>query len=77
MTRADLAAKRDLLSVVLDTLVPPSVEFPESGALALVHLRGIDDGCGFIRVRFDVVFRGSGFQGAHICKMLSAKIYSA
>ena len=38
MTRADLAAKRDLLSVVLDTLVPPSAEFPESGALALEHV---------------------------------------
>ena len=41
MTRADLAAKRDLLSVVLDTLVPPSVEFPESGALALEHVLAI------------------------------------
>lgn len=38
MTPANLAAKRDLLSVVLDTLVPPSAEFPESGALALEHV---------------------------------------
>jgi len=38
MSRAELAAKRDLLSVVLDTLVPPSAEFPESGALALEHV---------------------------------------
>jgi hypothetical protein len=38
---ADLAAKRDLLSAVLDTLVPPSAEFPESGALALEHVLAV------------------------------------
>jgi hypothetical protein len=46
MSRAELSAKRDLLSVVLDTLVPPSAEFPESGALALEHVLAIADASG-------------------------------
>jgi hypothetical protein len=33
-----LAARRDLLVVVLDTLVPVAEGFPESGALALDHV---------------------------------------
>ena len=43
MTRARLAEKRDLLSAVLETLVPPSADFPESGALALAHVLVIAD----------------------------------
>ena len=43
MTRARLAEKRDLLSAVLETLVPPSADFPESGALALAHVLAIAD----------------------------------
>lgn len=38
MTRGRLEAKRDLLTLVLDTLVPGGGEFPESGALALDHV---------------------------------------
>jgi hypothetical protein len=36
-----LAAKRDLLAVVLDTLVPAADGFPESGALALDHVLAV------------------------------------
>jgi len=43
VTRDRLAAKRDLLTSVLDTLVPPAEEFPESGALALDHVLAIAD----------------------------------
>ena len=43
MTRAKLAAKRELLVPVLDTLVPPSGDFPESGALAVDHVLTIAD----------------------------------
>jgi len=43
MTRAGLAEKRDLLAAVLETLVPPSEDFPESGALALAHVLAIAD----------------------------------
>ncbi len=38
MTPGPLAANRDLLALVLDTLVPPDDAFPESGALALDHV---------------------------------------
>ena len=38
MTQGPLVAKRDLLTLVLDTLVPAAGEFPESGALALDHV---------------------------------------
>ena len=38
MTQGRLGAKRDLLTLVLDTLVPRGEEFPESGALALDHV---------------------------------------
>lgn len=38
MTQERLVAKRDLLTLVLDTLVPAAEEFPESGALALDHI---------------------------------------
>jgi hypothetical protein len=38
VTRAGLAAKRDLLASVLDTLIPAGEEFPESGVLALDHV---------------------------------------
>ena len=38
MTPGRLAAKRDLLTLVLDTLVPAAEEFSESGALALDHV---------------------------------------
>lgn len=41
MTRAGLAEKRDLLAAVLETLVPPSENFPESGVLALAHVLAI------------------------------------
>ena len=41
MTPERLAAKRDLLRAVLDTLVPAGDGFPESGALALDHLLAI------------------------------------
>jgi len=43
VTRARLAAKRDLLAAVLDTLVPPSAGFPESGRLALEHVLAVAD----------------------------------
>jgi hypothetical protein len=43
MTRTGLAAKRDLLAAVLETLVPPSEDFPESGALALAHVLAVAD----------------------------------
>ena len=43
MTRAKLVAKRDLLVSVLDTLVPPSGDFPESGALAVDHVLAMAD----------------------------------
>jgi hypothetical protein len=43
VTRAKLAAKRDLVVSVLDTLVPPSGDFPESGALAVDHVLAIAD----------------------------------
>jgi hypothetical protein len=38
VTQERLVAKRDLLTLVLDTLVPAAEEFPESGALALDHI---------------------------------------
>jgi len=38
VTPGPLAANRDLLALVLDTLVPPDDAFPESGALALDHV---------------------------------------
>jgi hypothetical protein len=38
VTPGRLGAKRDLLTLVLDTLVPGSEDFPESGALALDHV---------------------------------------
>ena len=38
MTQGNLAARRDLLALVLDALVPAGEEFPESGALALDHI---------------------------------------
>ena len=38
MTLGRLAAQRDLLALVLDTLVPAGEAFPESGALALDHV---------------------------------------
>ena len=41
MTGEGLAAKRDLLIAVLDTLVPAGAGFPESGALALEHVLAI------------------------------------
>ena len=41
MTGASLAARRDLLTAVLDTLIPAAEEFPESGALALEHVLAI------------------------------------
>ena len=41
MTGEGLAAKRDLLIAVLDTLVPAASGFPESGALALDHVLAI------------------------------------
>jgi len=41
VTRERLAAKRDLLIAVLDTLVPAGQGFPESGALALDHVLAI------------------------------------
>ena len=43
MTRDLLGAKRSLLTAVLDTLVPASEGFPESGALALDHVLAIAD----------------------------------
>jgi hypothetical protein len=43
VTRAKLAAKRELLVSVLDTLVPPSGDFPESGALAVDHVLAVAD----------------------------------
>ncbi len=41
MTRERLAARRDLLTAVLDTLVPAGEAFPESGALAFDHVLAI------------------------------------
>lgn len=38
MTRGRLGGKRDLLTLVLDSLLPAGENFPESGALALDHL---------------------------------------
>ena len=38
MTLRALAAQRDLLALVLDTLVPASGEFPGAGVVALDHL---------------------------------------
>jgi Gluconate 2-dehydrogenase subunit 3 len=38
VTPGRLEAKQDLLTLVLDTLVPRSEDFPESGALALDHV---------------------------------------
>jgi gluconate 2-dehydrogenase subunit 3-like protein len=38
VTPAGLAAKRDLLVSVLDTLIPADEGFPESGAVALDHV---------------------------------------
>jgi hypothetical protein len=38
VTRGQLGAKRDQLTLVLDTLVPGGEDFPESGALALDHV---------------------------------------
>jgi hypothetical protein len=43
VTRAKLAAKRELLVSMLDTLVPPSGDFPESGALAVDHVLAVAD----------------------------------
>ena len=41
MTQERLVAERDLLTLVLDTLVPAAEEFPESGALALDHILAV------------------------------------
>jgi gluconate 2-dehydrogenase subunit 3-like protein len=41
VTPGRLGAKRDLLTLVLDTLVPADEDFPESGALALDHILGM------------------------------------
>lgn len=38
MTQEVLAARRDLLALVLDTLVPASGEFPGAGSVALDHV---------------------------------------
>jgi hypothetical protein len=38
-----LAARRDLLAQVLDTLVPPSPEFPVAGSVALDHVLAVAD----------------------------------
>lgn len=38
MTRGALAAQRDLLTAVLDTLVPAGGDFPGAGAVALDHV---------------------------------------
>jgi hypothetical protein len=38
VTAGRLAAKRDVLALVLDTLVPPGEGFPEGGRLALDHV---------------------------------------
>lgn len=38
MTQGALAARRDLLTLVLDTLVPASGGFPRAGAVALDHV---------------------------------------
>jgi hypothetical protein len=41
VTRQTLAARRDLLALVLDTLVPASGEFPGAGAVALDHVLAV------------------------------------
>ena len=41
MTPGTLAPRRDLLALVLDTLVPASGEFPGAGAVALDHVLAI------------------------------------
>ena len=41
MTPGTLAARRELLALVLDTLVPASGEFPGAGAVALDHVLAI------------------------------------
>jgi len=41
VTQERLVAERDLLTLVLDTLVPAAEEFPESGALALDHILAV------------------------------------
>jgi hypothetical protein len=41
VTQGRLGAKRDLLTLVLDTLVPGDEDFPESGALALDHVLAV------------------------------------
>ena len=38
MTHESIAARRDLLALVLDTLVPPGDGFPGAGAAALDHV---------------------------------------
>jgi Gluconate 2-dehydrogenase subunit 3 len=38
VTQERLGVKRDLMTLVLDTLVPGGDDFPESGALALDHV---------------------------------------
>ena len=46
MTPGRLGAKRDLLALVLETLVPAGEGFPESGALALDHVLAMADASG-------------------------------
>ena len=41
MTAASLAAQRDLLTAVLDTLVPAAGDFPGAGAVAVDHVLAI------------------------------------
>jgi hypothetical protein len=40
VTAEALAAQRELLTAVLDTLVPPAGDFPGAGAVALDHVLG-------------------------------------
>ena len=75
MTRERLAAKRDLLTAVLDTLVPAGEGFPESGGLGLDHLLAIADAspeAGSLLMRaLDAIeaasrsAEGGGFAGLH------------
>jgi len=41
VTHGGLGAKRELLTLVLDTLVPGGEDFPESGGLALDHVLAV------------------------------------
>lgn len=65
MTPGRLGAKRDLLTLVLDTLVPAGEGFPESGALALDHVLAVAGASGELESSLSRALEAID-EGAHV-----------